>query len=243
MLGFGPSNSRIRFVRCSEEETHKSSQASLTILDPKNNFNIFEIIPRNFTITTKNGSCNFNKEMLRMSSQSIFMHLQYNHDQDNFQYNLDIADETNVLKKFEQMYQGKPVTFAKDDILVCDLIANKLNLNFPSFDRSFDHSLFRNEPQSSSDESEDFKVQLSINNIIDNFFVFYDLLPPTFTIKTHQKEYKCNPFGARVSKVIDQFLNENPDSNVYKYDIEDEIGDFQSICDYLNYMILKKQAY
>ena len=159
MFGFGSFNSRIRFVRCSEEETYKSSQTSLTILDPKNNFNIFEIIPRNFTITTKNGSCNFNTKMLEMSSQSIFMHLHDNNNQDNLQYNLDIADETNVLKKFEQMYQGKSVTFAKDDIPVCDLIANKLDLNFPSFDRSFDHSLFRNEPQSSSDESEDFKVQ------------------------------------------------------------------------------------
>lgn len=67
------------------------------LLNPTKDFNVFEKLPRTFTITTKNGSCNFNKEFLNYTSSTIRSFLISNPDK--LQFKIAIIDERNVLEK------------------------------------------------------------------------------------------------------------------------------------------------
>ena len=71
-------------------------------------------MPKTFTISTNNGSCNFNVEMLWDSSETIKERLLNNPT--NLDFHRDIDDENNVLKKFEQLYQGKIINIPNDDV-------------------------------------------------------------------------------------------------------------------------------
>ena len=56
----------------------------------------------------------------------------------------------------------------------------------------------------------------------------------TFTIVTNKFEYKCNSFKILCSKVIYNFLLQNPTEDHYKYDFKDEFSEFQLICDFFD---------
>ena len=49
----------------------------------------------------------------------------------------------------------------------------------------------------------------------------------TFTIITRKKEYKCNIFSIKVSKIIRDYIEKNPETNKFVYDIDDEFDEFQ----------------
>lgn len=56
----------------------------------------------------------------------------------------------------------------------------------------------------------------------------------SFTIQTKRKEYKCNIFGVIFSEVIKKIISNDPTIEYYKYDFDDEKGEFQLICDIFN---------
>lgn len=92
-------------------------------------------MPKTFTISTNNGSCNFNVEMLRDSSETIKERLLNNPT--NLDFHRDIDDENNVLKKFEQLYQGKIINIPNEDVSTYSQIKDILNIdNFPNLSLS-----------------------------------------------------------------------------------------------------------
>ena len=73
------------------------------------NVNILKCIPREFTLTTNNGSSQFNILLLSKTSRHIKNIIQS--DPKIVQYNLGINDESNTLKQIERLYQGDLVNF------------------------------------------------------------------------------------------------------------------------------------
>ena len=63
--------------------------------------------------------------------------------------------------------------------------------------------------------------------------------PQTFTIKTNKKEYKCNIFGIYSSKKISSLLSNDPKIDCFVYDFDDELDEFQLICDLFNFKEIK----
>lgn len=137
------------------------------ILDDSFQFNILEYVPKDFTISTNNGSCKFNIDIL-INTSSVIADLNQSNPQD-LQYHLNINDERNILAKFQQMYQGKIINFERSDLDVAHKIVDFLNINSISLD--------------------DSSFQISNESLIN----FLDHAPlETFTIHTNKKSYKCN---------------------------------------------------
>lgn len=99
---------------------------SIHLLNPLYEINFFEIIPKNFKITTNNGSFYFNVDMLIDTSSIISEFVENNPG--IYDYHLDITDESNVLEKIAQIYQGKVIIFDENDLSVFRQIKNLLNL-------------------------------------------------------------------------------------------------------------------
>lgn len=189
----------------------------LSLRDLVNESSFFENMPKTFTISTNNGSCNFNVEMLRDSSETIKERLLNNPT--NLEFHLDIDDENNVLKKFEQLYQGKIINIPNDDVSTYSQIKDILNIdNIPNLSLS---------------------NYFNTNDVTLDKVVFYNYLQKnaskSFYIVTKKKRYSCTSFGILSSKVIRDIISENPSENIYQYDIEDEFNEFQDICDLFNF--------
>ena len=93
-------------------------------------FVFLDVLPRDFTITTRNGSCKFNTCLLRKTSNTMQKIIAQN--QNNMQYDLDIEDKNNVLSKFEKIYQGEFVEFDNSDFKISQTISSRLNvIGFP----------------------------------------------------------------------------------------------------------------
>ena len=95
-------------------------------------FCIFDVIPKLFTISTKNNSYHFNCELLKDSSSVIFNQLQENPS--NLQYYLNIEDEEKVMGKFEELYNGHIVIFNEDELPSSQQITKILQIrNCPDY--------------------------------------------------------------------------------------------------------------
>ena len=201
-------------------------------------FNLLELMPRAFTITTKNGSAMFNTDILKDTSSIISQALSV--DSENLQYHLDIEDTANVLGKFELLYQGKPVLFHNDELPVYEKIITELNINnIPKF-------LFHKPNGNQNDGSIKSPFASAINNNFPvvmckkNFYNFVRLIESkSFTIITNRREYKCNPFGVLSSSVICEEIAKDPKKTEYVYNFDDEFDEFGSICDLFNFSNVK----
>lgn len=200
---------------------------TLFLLSKSSNFHIFEYIPRQFVITTKNGSSAFNIELLKDSSPVISDFIK-EHPKD-LHYFLNINDEENVLNKFEKLYQGKKVKFNEDDIPTSQKITKLLqikncpnNLKLESL-----HSY-----ECGSIINYDNGVAIDKTSFLE-FLQNEDL--QTFSIVTNKKEYKCNVFGIYSSNVICKMLTKNSNIKQYLFNFVDENDEFQLICDLFNF--------
>ena len=200
----------------------------LYLLDSNYYYNILEFMPRLFTITTNNGSSKFNTDMLIDSSEIISFCLE--NSQIN-EYHLDINDESNVLQKFEQLYQGKTVYFTEEDIPVAKKITSLLMIRrIPSFLRNRDF----NNPYYYEGEGEPFSSGISLDKYRFDCFLSKKI-PNSFTISTKNNEYLCNNYGIYSSEILKEMLTKDPFLDSYYYDYEDENCEFQSICDFFNF--------
>lgn len=90
-----------------------------------------KMISRHFTIFTNNTSATFNTNILLNSSSVLKDYHQKNPDK--LQYHIEIKDNTNVLSKIEQLFQGDYVSLNRDEYSVYNEIEKVLDLNIPSF--------------------------------------------------------------------------------------------------------------
>ncbi|KAK8837461.1 hypothetical protein M9Y10_036458 [Tritrichomonas musculus] len=207
---------------------------TLFLLSGKCEFPIFEIMPKQFTISTKNSESHFNLEMLKETSSVISDLIRANPNEDH--YFLNISDEENVLGKFEQLYQGKTVIFDEDEFPISHRITKILQIkNCPNYLKP--ESLRSNtEVDSNGFHSSQTDTRSGVE-IYHKWFANYLRREElkTFTIVTNRKEYKCNMFGIYASNVISQILEKDPTTNKYLYDFDDEFDEFQLICDLFNF--------
>ncbi|KAK8836079.1 hypothetical protein M9Y10_040035 [Tritrichomonas musculus] len=202
----------------------KKSSQTLYLLDPSFQFHIFEYMPKTFTITTNYGSSNFNIEMLSDTSPVISDFISQNPQ--TFHYHLDINDNSNILSKFEQLYQGKLVCFTDSELPMASQITSSLDITCcPNFLQNV--SFFLDEKESSENY---VKIDMeSFNDFLENYPL------KTFTIITNKNTYKCNKYGVYSSSVIREYLSKNQSSSEYIYNYDDEFSEFQLICDLFNF--------
>ncbi|KAK8892562.1 hypothetical protein M9Y10_029795 [Tritrichomonas musculus] len=220
-----------------EEPTNdiESSTYKLFLLSDKCQFPFFEVIPKQFTISTKNGESHFNLEMLKETSSVISDHIRDNPNE--MTYFLNISDEENVLGKFEQLYQGKTVIFDEDELPISHRITKILQIsNCPNFMKP--ESLRVLDEFDSNGKADTFNPDInSCVTIYQKWFISYLQREElqTFTITTKRKEYKCNMFGIYASQIISEIHEKDSTTNNYFYDFEDEFNEFQLICDLMNF--------
>ena len=211
-------DSRIYEEMINERDYEKKKSNILNLLDPSNILNLFKKIPRTFEISTNNGSCYFNTQVIIELSFTILEFLSENPEANK--YNLDIEDNK-CLKKIEEICQGNIVIFDKKELINCQNIVNALEIqNCPDYMRMEDYE-------------KHIKKGVAICPNCELFFL--DRIPRTFIISTHQHNYECNLFGICSSKVLHDFITANPDSEKYVYDYSDEYNEFQQICDFFNF--------
>lgn len=99
------------FCQKIQDQSFSSKQTSLSLLSEFTTFNIFDYIPRTFSVSTKNFTSNFNIDMLTEVSPVISEFLEENPSETHFFMNIN--DEENVLSKFEQLFQGETVFLMK----------------------------------------------------------------------------------------------------------------------------------
>lgn len=205
---------------------------------PSNKFNILEYLPREYTISTKNGSYKFNTELLNAISSKIESS---SRNQNKLIYHINIADNKNVLKKFEQLFQGKLVFFNLDELDFCQRITDILEITcLPNYMRSStnkERDFLKNNKHKSIIKSNytDSKIRNGVIISKKSFIDFAKKSNRPFKIITHKKEYNCNYYGIFFSKIIRDFIAKEPTANSFVFDYEDENGYFQLICDYFNF--------
>ena len=208
MLGF------LNFIIKSKPFIRGSQYQDFT--EPLENFDllcnndILKYIPRKFTLTTNNGSSIFNILLLTKTSKYIKNIIKENPTIK--QFSIEINDELNTLKQMEQLYQGNIVNFD----------------NFPNIQEISDIL-----------EINDLKKAISMGEITfsPDFlrYCFKNNKYETFSIIFNNKIYKCNKYGVYISKVIRDFLSENPESNEFAFDLDIESDEIQPIIDYFNF--------
>ncbi|KAK8872036.1 hypothetical protein M9Y10_007794 [Tritrichomonas musculus] len=195
------------FVRASRYPDFTQPLENLDLLC---NNDILKYIPRDFTLTTNNGSSIFNILLLTKTSKYIKNIIK--EDPTIKQYSLDINDELNTLKQMEQLYQGNKVDFD----------------NFPNIQEISDIL-----------EMKDLKKAISMGEIIlsPDFLrqCFKKNKYETFSIIFNDKIFKCNKYGVYISKVIRDFLSENPESNEFVFNLNIESDEIQPIIDFFNF--------
>lgn len=201
-----------------EKERDKSKSNYLSLFDPLSILNIFKKVPRSFEISTNNGSCFFNTQIIEDLSYTISEFL--NTHPNETKYKLDIEDNK-ALKKLEEICLGNITSFDKKELIEFHNIANMLEIqNCPDYMRMETYERH-------------IKKRISINPDCEAFI--NGRLSKMFTISTHQKDYECNLFGICSSRVLNDFITTNKDSISYTYDYEDEYCEFQQICDFFNF--------
>ena len=124
--------SQLFFTRVQQRNNYYYSQnpAILTNINSlsliKKMQNILQMIPRQFTISTKNSSSKFNIDFLIETCSTISSFIK--EIPHNLEYHLDIDDPRNVLGKFEQLFLGQKVIFEEEDLPTCQEITDKLFL-------------------------------------------------------------------------------------------------------------------
>lgn len=217
----------IEFIKAEDNAIATISESNyrfLNLLNPRYNLDFLDSVPKLFTISTENGSCKFNTELLINSSSVISNFISNNPNP--LQYDLNIIDEFNVLQKFEQLYRGKLVIFDENDRTFYNQIKSALNLNIPDFEIPTDPTLQNDHP-----------ISLSLIMNKKTFYQFLQITTPRyyFTISTHKKNYRVNIFGVLSSKVLREELLRNPGLDHYDYDFNDNFNEFNSICDLFNF--------
>ncbi|KAK8836958.1 hypothetical protein M9Y10_036992 [Tritrichomonas musculus] len=203
-----------------QEQIFELNPHSLCIFNPSYNINFFEIIPKKFIISSNNRSFYFNTELLKDTSSVISKFILGNPE--NLHFHIDIEDENNVLEKLEQLYQGKVIIVDEKDFSVFNQITLSLNIldDIPISPGQENHSKLAS-----------FTFVISKNS-------FYDFISnisfPKFSIITRNHKYKCNPIGIQCSKVISNFLSQEPNKNCFYYDFDDSFSEFQFMYDFFN---------
>ena len=201
----------------------------IKLINQFNQFDIYTFIPRNFMITTENGSCLFNSDMLKCSSSTILQQLQI--DPNILRYHINIKDDSNVLSKFEKMYLGERVFFNEEDLPTYEQIVKLLDIKCPNYKNPH-----RSTPRHKCCNTECTDLQSGVQ--IDNQFFQKFLssqLQRNFTILTRKSSYKCTLCGSSSSLLIRQLLLKQPTLNEYFYDFDDEFNEFQLVCDFFNF--------
>lgn len=214
-------------------QKNENMNHTIFLLKKPNDFNIFQKMPKTFTITTNTSSCSINIEMLKDTSSIISTFLEENPG--NLQYHINIEDDLDVLTKIKQMYEGETVSFNEDQLLLTQKITKALQLTcFPNFLKP-----------PSLRASSNFGYQFQSNQTTSakiNMTQFGEYLkntaPKTFSIITKKREYKCNVFGILSSTILSDIIAKDPTITSYSYDIEDEFDEFQSICDFFNFQLV-----
>ena len=212
-----------------------SNFQSLYLLSKSLDFPIFKLMPKTFTISTKNSSNNFNIELLKDSSPVISDYIQENPR--NNTYFLNINDEENVLQKFADLYQGMSIIFNEDELPTSQRITKLLQIkNCPNYLkpeslRCSEYDLAGNTIYSSNT---DLNSGVEINKIWFEKYLENEEIQ-TFTITTNKREYKCNIFGIYSSNLIREILEKNEKIKNFVYDFKDEFEEFQLICDLFNF--------
>ena len=224
----------ILFTTDSIHYCYPQSNSQLFMFSKSNANIIFEVMPKDFTISTLNSSCRFNTEMLKETSPIISEYVK-NHPNER-QYTLRITDEKNVLSKFEQLYQGKNVFFEEDELSISRQIIEILQIkNCPSY-------LKQGVLNNGHNPWMILLLDTLESGVIIDHTCFINFLRKncweTFNIITKRRNYKCNIFGIYTSDVIRQFLTKNSIKNEYFYDFEDENEEFQLICDFFNFKMV-----
>ena len=147
-------------------------------------------------------------------SKSRIISLFLKNNPNNFQYHLDIQDDTNAIEKLEKIFQGESAVFSKDDIKTSQIIMKMLNIS-------------------------DFLELHSTNQgrIIQSneIYIFKKISFIKFIIQTNKYEYSCNICGVYSSSVIRKYISENPLLYYYKYDFADEKNEFRFISNIFNF--------
>ena len=213
-----------------------NSYDNYDIVHPKKNplrlyylsFNLFDYVPKNFTITTQNGSYPFNVEMLKETSLVISKYISKNPD--TTQFHIDIKDDSNVMDKIKEMYCGKKVDFEENELNIVRRITSALNIFCcPSFMKP-DRLKNKKNYHSSSFGYGSYSVIINKRQLE----FYFDKFPKSFKISTKKNEYMVNTLGINSSTVIKEYIDKNPDSDSFFYDFDDEFDTFQVICDFFN---------
>lgn len=184
----------IKFAEYTDEiiSSPKPDFNSLWVFNPILNIDFFQLIPKQFTISTNNQSYNFNIEMLKDTSSIISQHIK--DFPDNLNYHLNIEDKNNILEEIYKVYQGETVVIYPKDYKEFNQFLTLLNLTIPKAYHQI--QTFRRTgllPQGgtvylSHCEHPIKIIKKSFCNFISNISF------QTFTIVTNKFEYKCNSF-------------------------------------------------
>lgn len=186
---------------------------------------IFSIMPKLFVITANNNiPHNFNIAMIKDTSQLISRLLA--NDTECLEYHLEFDDDLNILEKFEKIFRGEEETLNDDEFQLLRKMTKSLEMeNSINFYKS---TLFSTHKE--------MTVGINFPQFIS--YLKYGA-PQTFVIKTHKKQYKCNIFGVYSSQILCDLLLKDPKIDSYEYDFDDELDEFQLICDLFNFKDIK----
>ena len=120
----------ISFIKNPRKDYHKESKGNneFELLNSSFQVEVFNLMPKIYTISTNNGSGKFNIELIKETSPVISEFIDKNPQ--ILQFHLDITDKFNVINKFEKLYQGETVEFSEDEILIFHKITKNLDITF-----------------------------------------------------------------------------------------------------------------
>ena len=85
-------------------------------------------------------------------------------------------------------------------------------------------------------KSMSFNFCILFRILFKQFFIYFLFIDPRiWHFPLNNKIYKCNKYGVYISKVIRDFLSENPESNEFTFDLDIESDEIQPIIDYFNF--------
>lgn len=191
----------ILFSLPKKKESYSSIQPqNIFLLNNSYKFNLFEYIPRYFTVNTSNGSYMFNIELLKSTSSVIRNLLKNNPNQ--FQYHLKFKDENKYMKKLEELFCGKKINLKLNEISLFKQVTNELDVT---------NSIEALKPEILNSTSCQKRKYIEIQLVFSKFYNYLEnIFPKTFTIATKRKIYMCNPIGIHSSKLIHEFISKNP---------------------------------
>ena len=211
----------VKFVSENENSANIANGINLLYLQ----FNVFDFLPKNFTIfnLTNKKTYLFNDQMLKNTSSVISQFIENNIKKTiKMQFQISIEDYNNVMGKVEHLYIGEKIEFSKNDLLVLRNIIKQLNLNcFPS---------------SIDGISEETNIIKELKLVIDKNSMINFLqckIPNSFIITTNKTNYKCNCIGINSSNILNKIGNNNQLN--YKYNFHDSNYDFTIISNFFNF--------